>query len=318
MPVVGFQMDPFAQLQVATDSTLCLAFEAQRRGYRLFAFQPAAISTQKADCVARGVWFTMPDPHNVIPGAAETIALNTCAVIWMRQDPPFDMAYIAATYALAALAGSTTVLNDPRAVRDTPEKWLMPRWNALIPDTCVSADVEALCAFHAVHARTVGKPLFGHAGYDVAVFDRAQDTEFRSFAQRLTVQGIPMVAQEFLPGIVDGDKRVLLVNGDVLGAFRRMPQSNDFRANLRLGAMPQTTTLTARERMICEVVGRQCAAEGLFLVGLDLIQEKLIEVNVTSPTGLVTLDQLYGKQAAGHVWDTALSYRQRTLGKMTH
>jgi glutathione synthase len=308
--VIGFQMDPFERLNAATDSTLLLAAEAAERGFQTFAFEPGALSYHDGTCWARGTWFVADRAGHLEPHVAtqkdDAIALPTCDLIWMRQDPPFDMQYIAATYLLESLGAATVILNSPSAVRDAPEKWLVTQWPDFIPATCISADVETLYDFYRQHAHIVCKPLFGHAGHGVAAFQRGDDSALRSHLEDVLVSHTPVVVQAFLPDVLAGDKRVVIVEGEIVGAFQRVPASGDFRANLRLGATPQPTSLTPREQEICRAVGQELQRRDLFLAGIDLIQEHLIEINLTSPTGLVTLNQLYDLHVESVIWDAAL------------
>jgi len=314
--VIGFQMDPFDRLNAATDSTLLLAAEAAERGFQTFAFQPDALSYYDATCWARGTWFVADRGGRVEPQKEDLIALNMCDLIWMRQDPPFDMPYITATHLLESVslesarmesvAAPTVILNSPAAVRDAPEKWLVTQWPEFIPATCISADAEALSDFYRQHEHIVCKPLFGHAGHGVAAFQHGDESAFRDHLEDVLVGRTPVVVQAFLPDVLVGDKRVIILEGDVLGAFQRVPASGDFRANLRLGATPQPTSLTPREQEICRAVGGELQRRDLFLAGIDLIQEHLIEINLTSPTGLVTLNQLYDHRVESVIWDAAV------------
>jgi len=224
-------------------------------------------------------------------------------VVLMRQDPPFDIAYITATYLLERIAGETLVVNDPRSVRDAPEKLFVLDFAHFMPPTLVTRSLADLKAFHARHGEIVIKPLHGNAG--AAVFRIGHDgTNMAALAELFgDVWREPYIAQAFLPAVAEGDKRIVLVNGEVAGAINRKPGAGEIRSNLAAGGTAHATQLTDREREICAALAPELKARGLLFVGIDVIAGHLTEINVTSPTGIVAIDAFNGTDTPGMIWD---------------
>lgn len=296
---IALQMDALETIQSETDTTFLLACGAQERGHRLFHYTPQNLSWVRGRLLAHGAMVQVnragAKPYTC--AAPETVALDDVAdVILLRQNPPFDMGYITSTYLLelAAQKRPVKIINDPVGVRNAPEKLLITHFADFIPPTLVSSQAEAIAAFAAAQGGTlVGKKLYGCGGRDVFRFDTAKDA-VAAAATHLAQSGEPMMFQAFLPNVQqEGDKRIILFDGQVAGALRRIPQNGEFRANLALGARAEPCTLTADEQRLCTALAPLLQAMGLFFVGLDVIGSKLIEINVTSPSGLLDINLVY-------------------------
>jgi len=303
--LVAFQMDPIESIDFDGDSTLALALEAQRRGHRLLHYLPADLSWRDGTVEARvrplevrarrGDHFTL--------GTAARIDLAGTDVVLMRQDPPFDLAYITSTHLLERIHPRTLVVNDPAEVRNAPEKLLVTLFPELMPPTLISADPEAIAAFRAEHGDIIVKPLFGNGGagvFHLAPGDENLNALLELFRQ---ISREPLMVQRYLPAVRQGDKRIILVEGEPVGAVNRVPAEGEARSNLHVGGAARPTTLTAREREICAAIGPTLRQRGLLFVGIDVIGESLTEINVTSPTGIRQIDLFDGVNLAGLVWD---------------
>lgn len=303
---VAVQMDPLESIGIAGDSTFALMLEAQARGHRLFEYQADALTYEDGDLRARaravrvqrvdGAHFTA-EPHATLDLAREV------DVVLMRQDPPFDIAYITAAHLLERLAGRTLVVNDPANVRSAPEKLFVLDFARFMPPTLITRSMDELNAFHAAHGEIVLKPLHGNAG--AAVFRIGRDGgNLRALAELFSeTWKEPFIAQAFLPAVSEGDKRIILVDGEPVGAINRVPGKGEIRSNLAAGGTAHRTALSEREREICAALGPELRARGLLFVGIDVIGGMLTEINVTSPTGLVALDAFEGINSAGLIWD---------------
>ena len=303
---VAVQMDPLESIGIAGDSTFALMLEAQARGHRLFEYQADALTYEDGDlrALARavrvqrvdGAHFTA-EPHATLDLAREV------DVVLMRQDPPFDIAYITAAHLLERLAGRTLVVNDPANVRSAPEKLFVLDFARFMPPTLITRSMDELNAFHAAHGEIVLKPLHGNAG--AAVFRIGRDGgNLRALAELFSeTWKEPFIAQAFLPAVSEGDKRIILVDGEPVGAINRVPGKGEIRSNLAAGGTAHRTALSEREREICAALGPELRARGLLFVGIDVIGGMLTEINVTSPTGLVALDAFEGINSAGLIWD---------------
>ena len=307
MPLrVAVQMDPLEAVGIAGDSTFALMLAAQARGHRLFHYAADALTYEdgRVRAVARevsvrkvaGDHFTAADPVPIDLG-------RDIDVVLMRQDPPFDIGYITATYLLERIAGETLVVNDPRSVRDAPEKLFVLDFARFMPPTMITRSLDELKTFHAKHGEIVVKPLHGNAG--AAVFRIGRDgANLAALAELFgAIWREPYIAQAFLPAVAEGDKRIVLVDGDVAGAINRKPGAGEIRSNLAAGGTAHATQLTDREREICAALGPELKARGLLFVGIDVIGGHLTEINVTSPTGIVAIDAFNGGDTPGMIWD---------------
>lgn len=305
--IAAFQMDPLDAINPKGDSTLLLMLEAQKRGYQLFHYTPDKLAFENGKISARGHFVTVrdnPDDHFTL-NEATTADLRKVDVVWMRQDPPFDMAYITATHILEALDGDTLVLNNPEQVRNCPEKWFVNQFPEFLPPTLVSTDIAAIQEFRKQHKDIIIKPLYGFGGN--AVFRlKEDDGNFHALLEWiLSTSNEPLVIQKFLPEVKNGDIRVILIDGKVGGQIGRVPAAGEIRSNMRVGGSAAKLDLSHRQQMICEALEDELKKRGLLFVGIDLIGDYLTEINVTSPTGLRAVNNLYGTQLEADIWDAA-------------
>ncbi|MBV1705478.1 MAG: glutathione synthase [Hyphomicrobiales bacterium] len=303
--VVAAQMDHVAGIKIAGDSTFALLLEAQARGHRLLHYVPERLSWREGRVVARAEPLEVRDEagRHFSLGEARDLDLSTCDVVLLRQDPPFDLAYITTTHLLERLPARTLVVNDPRAVRDAPEKLFVLDFERFMPPTLVSRSREEVEAFRAAHGDVVMKPLYGAGG--AAVFKVSpRDPNFGSLFELFSsMDRAPWVTQKFLPAVAKGDKRIVLVDGEPLGAVNRVPAEGDIRSNMVRGGAAVATELTPREREICAALGPELKRRGLVFVGIDVIDGHLTEINVTSPTGIRAIKRLGGPDLAVAIWD---------------
>lgn len=303
--VVAVQMDPIEKINFAGDSTFALMLEAQARGHRLYHYTPdklswgaQGISALAAEINVRdsaGDYFTLQKPAR--------LDLATTDVVLLRQDPPFDLGYITSTHLLEQLPAHVLVVNDPAAVRNAPEKLFVMDFPQFMPATLISRDKAEIAAFLDQHGEIVIKPLHGHGGAAVFKLTR-KDPNFGSLYDLFAATfKEPWVAQEFLPQITKGDKRIILVDGVAAGAVNRVPAENDIRANMVRGGAAAATELTPREKEICAFIGPELKRRGLLFVGIDVIDGYLTEINVTSPTGLRAISKTGGPDVAAVIWD---------------
>jgi glutathione synthase len=302
---IAVQMDPIERINIRGDSTFALLLEAQRREHRLSYYTPDLLSLRDGRVSAplrrlavrdvAGDHFTLGDP--------EVVDLSALDVVLLRQDPPFDLAYISSTHMLERIHPSTLVVNDPAHVRNAPEKIFVTEFPDLMPPTLVTRDLDAIKAFRAEHDDIVMKPLYGKGGE--GVFRVApNDLNFGSLYDLFrTMFREPWVVQKFLPAVKHGDKRIILVDGQFAGAVNRVPAPDDLRSNMVRGGSPKATDLTAREREICARLGEPLRQRGLLFVGIDVIDGYLTEINVTSPTGVRAIKNLGGPDIAALFWD---------------
>ncbi len=303
---VAVQMDPIESIGIAGDSTFALMLTAQSRGHRLFEYSADALSYEdgRVRAYARPIAVQRVEGNHFEAGEPSIIDLGRDVdVVLMRQDPPFDIGYITATYLLERVAGDTLVVNDPRSVRDAPEKLFVLDFARFMPATLITRSIAELRGFHARHGEIVVKPLHGNGG--AAVFRITRDgTNLAALAELFgEVWREPFIAQAFLPAVAQGDKRIVLVDGEVAGAINRRPGKGEFRSNLAAGGSAEITELTDGEREICAALGPQLKARGLIFVGIDVIGGHLTEINVTSPTGIVAMDRFNGTDTPGMIWD---------------
>jgi glutathione synthase len=302
---VAVQMDPIARINVRGDSTFALLLEAQKRGHTLSYYTPDKLSQRGNEVVAPVHALNVRDePGNHFTlGEAKRTNLSTFDVVLLRQDPPFDLAYITSTHLLERIHPETLVVNDPAGVRNAPEKLFVMDFPQLMPPTLISRDLDEINAFRDQHGAVVMKPLHGHGG--AAVFRiMPQDMNFGSLFDMFSVTfREPWVIQRFLPNVKHGDKRIIMVDGEFAGAVNRVPAADDLRSNMARGGAAQATELSPREREICATVGPALRQRGLLFVGLDVIDDNLTEINVTSPTGIRAIARLGGPDIAVKIWD---------------
>ena len=303
---VAVQMDPMERVNIRADTTFMLALEAQARGHQLWVHQPERLSLENGRVRARARPMTLRDQLGDHVTLGDPIALDLqddVDVILLRQDPPFDMAYVTSTYMLEMVAASTLVVNDPAEVRSAPEKLYAQHFPDLQPATLISADPEALTDFHRRHGAVVLKPLHGAAGSGVVKLEAGDPNVLALLDLHRSIQRDPVVMQAFLPAVVEGDKRILLVDGAPVGAINRVPPKGSVRSNLGVGGSAEAVELSAQDLEICARVGPELKRRGLIFVGLDVIGGRLTEINVTSPTGAQQLKRFGGRDAAAALWD---------------
>jgi glutathione synthase len=302
---VALQMDPLERINIDADSTFVLALEAQARGYTLFHYLPQALALEGGKVAARahpvklqrkaGDYFTF--------GAPVMLDLADVDVVLMRQDPPFDMAYITATHLLEHVHPKTLVVNDPVHVRNAPEKLFVTHFNDLMAPTLITADRERILSFRNRHKDIIVKPLFGNGG--AGVFHITPDDEnLNALLEMFTLLfREPVVVQKYLPEVRAGDKRIILIDGEPAGAVVRVPAKGEARANLHVGGTAGKSVLTSREKDICKAIGPALRDMGLIFVGIDVIGDYLTEINVTSPTGIQEINRFDGVKLEAKVWD---------------
>ena len=301
---IAFQMDPIGSVNIHADSSFRLAEEAQARGHDLFYYSPDMLAYQEGRITARGHDMTVQrvegDP--AILGPLREVDLADFDVVWLRQDPPFDMHYITSTHLLDRLKGITLVVNDPFWVRNSPEKLLVLNFPDLTPPTTIARDLATIRAFKAKHGDIILKPLYGNGGAGVFRLDEG-DRNLASLHELFTgFSREPLIVQKFLPAVSKGDKRVILVDGEPAGAINRVPAAGETRSNMHVGGRPEKIGLTDRDREICARIGPVLRDKGQVFVGIDVIGDWLTEINVTSPTGIQELERFDGVNVAERIW----------------
>ncbi len=303
---VAVQMDPIGSLKIAGDSTFALMLEARARGFSLFHYQPHALSAGFDGLKAWGEDVTDlrdEEGRHYELGPSHEVDLAEFDVVLLRQDPPFDMGYITNTHLLERLQPGTLVSNDPKEVRNAPEKLYVLNYPQFMPETLISRDPAALKAFRAEHGDIIIKPLYGNGGAGVFRLGNS-DENFASVVELFTQSfREPFIAQRYLPAVRAGDKRIILVDGEPVGAINRVPAVGEARSNMHVGGKPEPADLTEREREICAAIGPDLKAKGLIFVGIDVIGGLLTEINVTSPTGIREIKRFGGADIAALIWD---------------
>jgi len=306
---VAFQMDPIGSVNIDADSSFRLAEEAQARGHALFYYPPDGLSFREGRIVARGSRMELRRVRgdHVTLGPEEEVDLSDWDVVWLRQDPPFDMHYITTTHLLEFLPGTTLVVNDPFWVRNAPEKLLVLRFADLTPPTMIARDLATIRAFKDRHGDVILKPLYGNGGAGVFRLD-PNDRNLAALHELFTgFTREPLIVQKFLPAVAQGDKRVILVDGEPVGAINRVPAPGETRSNMHVGGRPEKIALTDRDREICAAIGPTLRDKGQVFVGIDVIGDWLTEINVTSPTGIQELERFDGINVAARIWDAVES-----------
>ena len=301
---IAFQMDPITTVNINADSSFRLAEEAQRRGHSLFYYSADMLAFQEGTLTARGhkMHVQRVEGTPAILEPEEEVALSDFDVIWLRQDPPFDMHYITTTHLLDLVHPKTLVVNDPFWVRNYPEKLLVLNFPDLTPPTTIARDLETIKAFKAKHKDIILKPLYGNGGAGVFRLDEG-DRNLSSLHELFTgFSREPLIVQKFLPDVSNGDKRVILVNGEPVGAINRVPAKGETRSNMHVGGRPEKVGLTDRDREICAKIGPLLRKKGQIFVGIDVIGDYLTEINVTSPTGIQELERFDGINVAEKIW----------------
>ncbi|MFV2053615.1 glutathione synthase [Aliiroseovarius sp. YM-037] len=301
---VAFQMDPIGPIDIDADSTFRIAEEAQARGHELFYYTPDKIAYQAGRITARG-WpleVRREKGNHFSLGAEQEINLADWDVVWLRQDPPFDMNYITTTHLLDRIHPDTLVVNDPFWVRNYPEKLLVLDFPDLTPPTTIARDLDTIKAFKEEHGDIILKPLYGNGGAGVFRLDR-NDRNLGSLHELFTgFSREPLIAQKFLPDVSNGDKRIILIDGEAVGAINRVPAKGETRSNMHVGGRPEKIGLSPRDEEICAAIGPLLREKGQIFVGIDVIGDYLTEINVTSPTGIQELERFDGINVADKIW----------------
>jgi glutathione synthase len=302
---IAFQMDPLETINIDTDSSFMMSLEALKRGHSLFHYLPRQLVLEgnQLSATVRPYTVRRERGNHFTAGAAERIDLGRLDLVMMRQDPPFDMSYITATHMLEHIQPGTLVLNDPASVRNAPEKLFVTHFPDLMPPTLITSDKEAILEFRARHKDIIVKPLFGNGG--AGVFHvTPEDENLGALLETFTLlYREPVIVQRYLPEIRQGDKRIILIEGEAVGAVSRVPQQGEARANFHAGGAAQATQLTQREQDICAAIGPTLREQGLVFVGIDVIGDYMTEINVTSPTGIQEINRLNGVALEALLWD---------------
>ncbi len=301
---IAFQMDPILSVDIDADSSFRLAEEAQRRGHELFFYSPDNLAYEEGEITACGHSMALrrEQGNHVDLGPRERVLLSDFDVVWLRQDPPFDMHYITSTHLLDRLKPQTLVVNDPFWVRNYPEKLLVLDFPDLTPPTTIARNLETIKSFKDRHVDVILKPLYGNGGAGVFRLDR-NDRNLTSLHELFTgFSREPLIVQKFLPDVSNGDKRVILVDGVPVGAINRVPAAGETRSNMHVGGRPEKIGLSSRDLEICDAIGPLLREKGQIFVGIDVIGDFLTEINVTSPTGIQELERFDRINVAEKIW----------------
>ena len=307
---VGFQMDPLDNIDPRLDTSFRLAEEAELRGYSVFHELPNNLSFSKARIIANGHFVKLNRKQNpsfkILKNKTIDIG-HDLDILWLRQDPPFNMDYLSSTYLLDFVGNETLIVNNPFWVRNFPEKLLVLNYPQLMPATIITSRIEVIQEFREKYGDIILKPLYGNGGagvFKINYNDKNFVALFELFQMNSTE---PLIAQEFLPEVINGDKRIILLDGEILGAINRIPQKGEIRSNMHVGGKAVATELSIDEIKICEQISYTLKEHGQIFVGIDVIGGKLTEINVTSPTGLQELEKFENKNLASKVWDKLIS-----------
>jgi glutathione synthase len=306
MPLkIAVQMDPIQAIDINADSTFALMMEASDRGHDLFYYLPQELAWTQGQVRARvrPVTVRREVGNHATLGDDEVVDLASMDVVLLRQDPPYDMSYLTTTWLLERIHPKTLVVNDPAEVRNAPEKIFVTDFADLMPETLITRDETMIREFYAEHEDIIVKPLYGNGGAGVFHIKPGDDnlsSLLETFAQMFRE---PVIAQKFLPAVREGDKRIILVDGEPVGALNRVPAEGEARSNMHVGGTPLQSRLTDREREICARIGPELKSRGMIFVGIDVIGGLMTEINVTSPTGIQEIDRYDGSNLSGLIWD---------------
>ena len=302
---VAIQMDPIEPVDIDADSSFALALEAQRRGHGLYHYLPQDLSLRdgRVYAVTRSLEVRRQHGDHASLGNPQTLDLATLDVVLMRQDPPFDMAYITATHLLEHIHPETLVVNDPVHVRNAPEKLFVTHFAELMPPTLITSNSAEVKAFREQHQDIILKPLFGNGGAGVFHIKPGDENLTVLLEMFTDLYREPIMVQRYLPEVRAGDKRIILIDGHAVGAINRVPPEGEARSNMHVGGRPEKAELTRREREICEAIGPALRERGLIFVGIDVIGDYMTEINVTSPTGIQEISRFDGSDLAASIWD---------------
>jgi glutathione synthase len=302
---VAIQMDPIERINIQADTTFLMVLNAQERGHRMWVYQPEQLALEDGRVTARARSLTVRNEvgNHCDLGAPEMLDLAEMDVVLMRQDPPFDMAYITATHILEHIHPKTLVVNNPVEVRNAPEKLFVTHFRGVQPPTLISRDVETIADFRRRHPDMILKPLNGAGGSAVARLSAGDSNLEAMLELHFALSREPVICQAFLPEVSAGDKRIILIDGEPVGVINRVPADGHVRSNLRVGGRAEAVDLTDRDRELCAIIGPELKKRGLLFVGIDVIGRYLTEINVTSPTGAQQLKRFTGVDATALMWD---------------
>jgi len=302
---IAFQMDPLDSINIKTDSTYVLALEAQKRGYQLFHYLPENLIYENGKLFAYGNIFRLFSNQKkfFIEGKLQRVFLEKYDVILVRQDPPFNMNYLTATYLLETILNKTLILNDPRSIRDNPEKLSMFNFPKIIPPTLISKNIEQCFNFHKKYKQTIIKPLYGNGGEGIAKLEGTNINLKKKILKLINKYKKPIVVQKYLSEIKEGDRRIILIDGEYVGSVARIPKKGSVTANFHTGGKAKKVGLTRKDKKICNILKPYLKKNKLFFAGIDVIGNYLTEINVTSPTGIQEINRLNGVKLEKIFWD---------------
>jgi glutathione synthase len=302
---IAIQMDPLESINIKTDSTYILALEAQKRGYRLFHYLPENLIYENGRVSALGNVFKLfPNKKTFFKKSkTQKIFLDDYDVVLVRQDPPFNMSYITATYLLEMVSEKTLILNDPKSIRDNPEKLSMFNFKNIIPPTLISKNIEQCFNFQKKYKKTIIKPLYGNGGEGISKLEGINALLKRKILKLISRYKQPIVIQKYLKEIKEGDRRIILIDGEYVGSVARMPKKGSVTANFHTGGTAKKVGLVRRDKKICSILKPFLKKKKLFFTGVDVIGNYLTEINVTSPTGIQEINKLNGVRLEEFFWD---------------
>jgi len=302
---IGFQMDLLSELNFKTDSTLPIIYESQKRKNINYIYHPRELyfKNNKVFALANPINFLSSNYQKYKVGKKEKLLLDSLDILFIRQDPPYNMSYISSMHLLELVNSKTRIINNPLGIRNAPEKLLMLKFPKLIPPTLITKSKEEVNKFMNQYNQCVAKPLYGNGGEDIFLINKKDKNYNQIIEAFLKKNHEPFIIQKFLPEIKKGDKRIILIDGNPVGAVKRMPKRNEIRSNIHVGGQCEKTSLSKRDLQICESIRKELINNGLFFVGIDVIGNYLTEINVTSPTCIQEIKQLYKIDIAKIIWD---------------
>ncbi len=291
----GFQMDPLEKLNITTDSTLPMILESQRRKNKNYIFNPISLSFKKNSvyAVVKEIKFKNNQLENYTLSSKKVLNLNSLNFIFIRQDPPYNMEYISSMHLLEQLSTKTKIINSPAGIRNAPEKILMLKFKNIIPPTLITRSKQEIDLFISKYKRAVIKPLYGNGGQGIFLLNKKDKNYNQIIEKFIHEENVPFIIQKFLPEIINGDKRIILINGEPIAALKRIPKNNDFRSNIHVGGKTKAVGLSKNDRKICSIIKKTLICEKLFFVGIDVIGNYLTEINVTSPTCIQEIKKVH-------------------------
>ena len=302
---IAIQMDPLESINIKSDSTYILALEAQKRGHSLFHYLPENLIYENGRVSASGNVFKLFPNKKIFFKKSKTqkIFLDDCDVVLVRQDPPFNMSYITATYLLEMVSNKTLILNDPKSIRDNPEKLSMFNFKNIIPPTLISKNIEQCFNFQKKYKKTIIKPLYGNGGEGISKLEGTNALLKRKILKLISRYKQPIVIQKYLKEIKEGDRRIILIDGEYVGSVARIPKKGSVTANFHTGGSAKKISLVRRDKKICSILKPFLKKKKLFFTGIDVIGNYLTEINVTSPTGIQEINKLNGVRLEEFFWD---------------